>query len=379
MGVPVCMPVVPKNAKEYVNAVIDKNWISSLCLDEEVNFIKKLEKGMAEYIGVRYCTSTTSGSTALDLSLATLKIKPGDEVIVPTFTMIATAHAVIHNAGKPVFVDADEETWCMNTSSIEQAINERTRAIIPVHIYGHPEDMDEINAIAKKYDLWVIEDAAEAVGSQYKGKMAGSLGDMACFSFYANKIITSGEGGMLATDNEECAKRAGLLKDQAFGVPRFIHEDIGFNFRMNNLTAAYAFASFEEVEESVEKRRENARRHAEGLSDIEGIILPPEKDYAKSSFWMYGILIDEARFGASKNQVKKMLKEDYGIDTRDFFYPMHKQPSLIKNGYVKDGVFMPVSEMLWDRGLYLPSSTNLTEAQSRHIVESLKKIKSKRK
>ncbi|MCL0071177.1 DegT/DnrJ/EryC1/StrS family aminotransferase [Thermodesulfovibrionales bacterium] len=374
MRIPTCIPVVPKNAKKYVNAVIDKNWISSLCLDEDVNFIKKLEDGMAGYIGTKYCISTTSGSTALDLSLATLGIEPGDEIIIPSFTMIATAHAVVHNGGRPVFVDADEETWCMDISLVEQVVTQRTRAIIPVHIYGHPEKMDEINAIASKYNLCVIEDAAEAIGTQYKGKMAGSLGDMACFSFYANKTITSGEGGLLATNNEDFAKRANMLKDQAFGVPRFIHEDIGFNYRMNNLTAAYAFASFEEVEDAVDKRRKNARLYREGLSDIEGITLPPEKDYAVNSFWMYGILIDEKRFGLSKTEVKDILKQRHGIDTRDFFYPMHKQPSLIKKGYVKDGVLMPVSEMLWERGLYLPSSTNLKEAEISCVVEAIKKI-----
>ncbi|MCL0038297.1 DegT/DnrJ/EryC1/StrS family aminotransferase [Thermodesulfovibrionales bacterium] len=374
MRIPTCIPVVPKNAKKYVNAVIDKNWISSLCLDEDVNFIKKLEDGMAGYIGTKYCISTTSGSTALDLSLATLGIEPGDEIIIPSFTMIATAHAVVHNGGRPVFVDADEETWCMDISLVEQVVTQRTRAIIPVHIYGHPEKMDEINAIAGKYNLCVIEDAAEAIGTQYKGKMAGSLGDMACFSFYANKTITSGEGGLLATNNEDFAKRANMLKDQAFGVPRFIHEDIGFNYRMNNLTAAYAFASFEEVEDAVDKRRKNAGLYREGLSDIEGITLPPEKDYAVNSFWMYGILIDEKRFGLSKTEVKDILKQGHGIDTRDFFYPMHKQPSLIKKGYVKDGVLMPVSEMLWERGLYLPSSTNLKEAEISCVVEAIKKI-----
>ena len=375
MRVPTCIPVIPKNAKKYVNAAIDKNWISSLCLDEQVNFIEKLEKGMARYVGVRYGVSTTSGSTALDLALATLGIKPDDEVIIPSFTMIATAHAVIHNGGIPVFVDADEETWCMDTSLIEQTITGRTKAIIPVHIYGHPEDMDKINAIAEKHNLYVIEDAAEAIGTQYKGEMAGSLGNIACFSFYANKIITSGEGGILVTDNENFAKRATMLKDQAFGVPRFIHEDIGFNFRMNNLTAAYAFASFEEVEDAVEKRRRNAKLYSEGLSDIEGITLPPEKDYAKSSFWMYGILIDEAVFGFSKTKVKDILKQKYTIDTRDFFYPMHRQPSLIKRDYVRDDISMPISEKLWNCGLYLPSSTNLKEAEINYVVEAIRNIK----
>ena len=375
MRVPVCIPVVPKNAETYVTEVIRKNWVSALCLDEEVNFIKKLEDGFAEYIGVKYGTATTSGSTALDLAVATLGIGAGDEVIAPAFTMIATASSVIHNGAKPVFVDADEETWCISPSRIEEAITERTKAIIPVHIYGHPADMDKINAIAKKYNLFVIEDAAEAIGTQYKGKNAGSLSDIACFSFYANKVITSGEGGILVTNNDDFAERARRLKDQAFGTPRFIHEEIGFNFRMNNLTAAYAYASFEEVEEYVQKRRRNAALYTQGLSGIDGIILPPEKDYARNSYWMFGILIDQEIFGFSKDEVRKSLKENHGIDTRDFFYPLHKQPAVLKRGYVDPDASMPVSERLWSQGLYLPSSTNLTEEQIDYIVDAIRKIK----
>ena len=378
MRVPVCIPVVPENAGTYVSEVIRKNWVSALCLDEEVNFIKKLEDGFAEYIGVKYGTTTTSGSTALDLAVATLGIGAGDEVIVPAFTMIATANSVIHNGAKPVFVDADEETWCISSSRIEESITERTKAIIPVHIYGHPADMDKINALAKRNNLFVIEDAAEAIGTEYKTKNAGSLSDIACFSFYANKVITSGEGGILVTDNDHFAQRARRLKDQAFGVPRFIHEEIGFNFRMNNLTAAYAYASFEEVEEYVQKRRRNAALYTQGLSGIHGIILPPEKDYARNSYWMFGILINQELFGFSKDEVRKSLKEDHGIDTRDFFYPLHKQPAILKRGYVDTDTSMPVSERLWSQGLYLPSSTNLTEEQIDYIVDAIRKIKNLR-
>jgi perosamine synthetase len=375
MGIPVCVPVVPRNAKRYVNLVIEKNWISSLCLDESVNFIKKLEEEFARFVGVKYGVTTTSGTTALQLAIAALGLKPGDEVIVPTFTMIATANAVILNGAIPVFVDADPETWCIDVSLIEPLINERTRAILPVHIYGHPADMDKINELAQKYNLFVIEDAAEAIGTEYKGKKAGSFGDIGCFSFYANKIVTCGEGGILVTDNEFLAQRARKLKDQAFGEPRFIHDEIGFNFRLNNLNAAYAYASFEEVEEYIEKRRRNAQLYNQGLAEVEGVILPPEKSYAKNSYWMYAILIDKRRFGRSKDEVKQLLKSEYGIDTRDFFYPMHKQPVFIKMGYVSPDTKMPVAEKLWEQGLYLPSSTNLTESEISYIVEAIKKLR----
>lgn len=376
MGIPVCIPVVPANAKKYVNAVIDKNWISSLCLDDEVNFIKKLEQGFSSFTGVRFATVMTSGTTALDVAVATLGIGPGDEVIVPSCTMIATASCVVHNGARPVFVDSDPGSWCIDADLIEEAITDNTRAIIPVHLYGYSADMDRVIDIARKHDLHVIEDAAEAIGTEYKGKKAGGIGDIGCFSFYANKTVTSGEGGMLVTDNEGFAKRAAKLKDQAFGEPRFIHDEVGFNYRMNNLTAAYAYASFEEVEEYVGKRIKNAGLYNEALAGIEGIVLPPESNGdVKNSYWMYGILIDEKLYGRAKQEVRDILKAEYGVETRDFFYPMHKQPAMIKRGYVKEGTSMPVAERLWDQGFYLPSSTNIKPEQIEFIAGALKKIK----
>jgi len=376
MGIPVCVPVIPANAKKYVSAVIDKNWVSSLCLDEEVNYLKKLEDGFAAFVGVKHASAVTNGTTALDLAVATLKIGFGDEVIVPSFTMIASASCVCHHGAKPVFVDSDPETWCIDADKIEVAITEKTKAIIPVHIYGYPCDMDKIMEIARRHHIHVIEDAAEAIGTEYKGKKAGSIGDISCFSFYANKMMTSGEGGMVVTNDDILAQRVSMLKDQAFGEPRFIHSDIGFNFRMNNLTAAYAYASFEEVSDYIEKRTRNAGLYNEALASIKGIILPPKSgEGIINSYWMYGILIDEQSYGKSKTDVRQILKSMYGIDTRDFFYPMHKQPVMTARGYVKEGTIMPVAEMLWEQGLYLPSSTNLTEEQIAYIADALKKIK----
>lgn len=347
MGIPVCVPVVPQNAKKYVNAVIDKNWISSLCFDEEVNFLKKLETGFSSYVGVRHGITVVNGTTALHVALAALKIGHGDEVIVPTFTMIATASSVVHSGARPVFVDADPKTWCIDTKALERAVTSRTKAIIPVHIYGYPADMEAILAIAKKHNLFVIEDAAEAIGTEYHGKKAGSMGHISCFSFYANKLVTSGEGGIVVTDDPVLAQRTAMLKDQAFGKERFIHEDIGFNFRMNNLTAAYAYASFEEVEQSLRQRIHNARLYDEKLSGIEGITPPPKPvDGIVNSYWMYGILVDKSKFGHSKTDLKQLLKKNHGIDTRDFFYPMHKQPIMVERGFVAGDASMPVSESL---------------------------------
>ena len=376
MKFPVNIPVVPKNAKKYVNATIEKNWISSHCLDEEVNYIKKLEDGFSSFIGVKYGTAVTSGTTALDLAIATLGIGAGDEVIVPTFTMIATASSVIHNGAKPVFIDVDPETWNIDVNLIEKAVSAKTKAIIPVHIYGYPVDMDRIMEIAKKYNLFVIEDAAEAIGTEYKGRRAGSIGDIGCFSFYANKTVTSGEGGIVVSDNEEYAKKAAMLKDQAFGEPRFIHNEIGYNFRMNNLTAAYAYASFEEVSVYIDRKINNAQAYSDALSGIDGIILPPEsKEGYKNSYWMYGVLINEEKFGCSKAETRELLKSEFGVETRDFFYPMHKQPVMINRGYVDEGAEMPAAEKLWKTGFYLPSSINLKEEQILHIADALKQIR----
>ncbi|MBN1409482.1 MAG: DegT/DnrJ/EryC1/StrS family aminotransferase [Spirochaetales bacterium] len=376
MKIPVCSPVIPENAKKYVCNAIDRNWVSSRCLDEEVNYLKKLEEGFSQYIGVRFGTAVTSGTTALDLAVAALGIVPGDEVIVPDFTMIATVSAVIHNGAVPVFVDADPGTWCMDATRIEEAVTEKTRAIIPAHIYGYPCDMDAIMETAERHGIPVIEDAAEAIGTVYKGKMAGSIGRIGCFSFYANKTVTSGEGGMLVTDDEELYTKAAMLKDQGFGEPRFIHEEIGFNFRMNNLTAAYAFASFEEAGEYVKSKIRNARAYSELLAGIDGITLPPRGgDDIVNSYWMYGILIDERQFGLSKTEVRKRLKEEFGVDTRDFFYPMHKQPALLKKGFVKDGSSMPVSWRLWEKGMYLPSSTDIRPEEIKYTADALKRLK----
>jgi perosamine synthetase len=376
MGIPVCIPVIPKNAKKYVSAVIDKNWVSSLCLDEEVNYLKKLENSFSAFVGVKYGIAVTNGTTALDLAMAALNIGPGDEVIVPSFTMVATASCVVHNGARPVFVDSDPKTWCIDVNLVENAITTKTKAIIPVHMYGYPADMDRIMEIARKHKLYVVEDAAEAIGTEYKGRKAGSIGDINCFSFYANKTMTCGEGGMVVTDNEAYAKRVAMLKDQAFGQPRFIHEDIGFNFRMNNLTAAYAYASFEEVGEYIEKRMRNAELYNQALAGLEGVVLPPKNSEGiKNSYWMYGILIDKNKFGRTKQETRDLLKSQYGVETRDFFYPMHKQPVMIKRGYVKENTSMPVSERLWEDGMYLPSSTNLKPEEIAYIVDSLKKLK----
>ena len=363
--IPVCEPFLNGKELEYVADCLKSNWISS-----QGKYIQKFEQGFARYCGCRYGISTTSGTTALHLALVSLGIGAGDEVIIPTFTMIATAFAVAYTDAEPVLVDAEPETWNMDTSQIEARITPRTKAIMPVHIYGHPCDMGPIMEIAREHHLWVIEDAAEAHGAEYKGKKAGGIGDVNCFSFYANKIITTGEGGMVVTNNAEIAERARALKDLAHSrEQRFLHTDIAFNYRMTNLQAAIGLAQFERIEELVERRRAHAYLYNSLLKDIEGIRLPPEREWAKNVYWMYGILIEDS-FGPSRDDLMERLK-DRGIDTRAFFIPVHKQPAFQKENLFQ-GESYPVAERISQEGLYLPSGSGLSRGQIEYVCQVVK-------
>ena len=368
--IPVCEPTLTDNELKYVTDCIKTNWISS-----SGKYIKLFEDKFSEFCGTKYGVCCCNGTAALHLAIESLGIGKGDEVIIPTFTMIAAANAVIYSGAKPVLIDSEEETWNINPSLIEEKITKRTRAIMVMHTYGHPCDMNPILKIAKKHDLKVIEDAAEAHGAEYKGKMVGSLSDVAAFSFYANKIITTGEGGMVITNDEKIADKTRLLKDHAFTKPRFLHEQLGFNYRMTNIQAAIGVAQMEHVNKLVEARRNNAKHYNKLLKDIEGVTLPPEKEWAKNVYWMYGILI-EKEFGLTKDDVMKKLHEK-GIDTRSFFVPIHKQPVYM----VDDERFpdlngsYPVAEKLYEKGLYLPSSSSLTEDQIEEIVGKIVEIK----
>ena len=368
MKIPVCEPFLTGKEMEYVMDCLRTNWISSAG-----KYVNEFEQRFAEYIGCKYGISTTSGTTALHLALAALKIGRGDEVIVPAFTMIAPVFAVVYTGAKPVLVDADPETWNIDVNKIEEKITPNTKAIIPVHIYGHPCDMDPIMEIAEKYNLWVIEDAAEAHGAEYKGKKVGSFGHVSCFSFYANKIITTGEGGMIVTNDEKIAERARRLKDQAYSPERrFLHTDIGFNYRMTNIQAAIGLAQLEHIDEFVEMRRRNAYLYNSRLKDVPGITLPPEKEWAKNVYWMYSILIEENEFGMSRDELMERLKER-GIETRTFFIPMHQQPAFLNIGLFK-GEKYPIAEELSEKGLYLPSSSGLKEEEIKYICATTKDI-----
>jgi perosamine synthetase len=366
--IPVCEPFLCGKEREYVLDCIKGNWISSLG-----KYIGEFEQGFARYCESKYGVSTTSGTTALHLALVSLGIGKGDEVIVPAFTMIAPAFAVVYTGAKPVLVDCEPDTWNMDVSQIERKITQNTKAVLPVHIYGHPCDMDPILEIAQKLNLYVIEDAAEAHGAEYKGRKVGGIGTVACFSFYGNKIITTGEGGMIVTDREWVAERARRLRDQAYSPEkRFLHTDVGFNYRMTNIQAAIGLGQLERISELVERRRKTARLYNELLKEVEGIRLPAQKEWAKNVYWMYSILIQD-EFGISRDELQAKLKGS-GVDTRSFFIPMHQQPAFGNLGLF-EGESYPVSEEISKRGMYLPSGSGLTEEEIGQVSTTLKRIR----
>ncbi len=366
--IPVAEPLLGESELRNVVECIKSGWISS-----RGSYITEFEKQFSRYCGVRYGVTTTSGTTALHLALAALGLGKGDEVILPAFTMIASASAIVYTGAKPVLVDAEPDTWNMDVSKIEEKITERTRAILPVHIYGHPVDMDPLLEMAQEHSLYVVEDAAEVHGAEYKGRKAGGLGDAGCFSFYANKIITTGEGGMVVTDDERIYERASLLKDLAFTKDRtYVHRALGYNYRMTNLQAAIGLAQLERIEENVAIKRRNAALYNRLLGDIDGITTPTERPWAKNVYWMYSVLVEDA-FGMTRDKLRARLLEK-GVDSRAFFVPMHLQPVFQEMGLFR-GESYPVAEELSRKGLYLPSGLTLTEEQIRQVCGALAEIK----
>jgi len=300
-----------------------------------------------------------NGTVAIHLALASLGIKKGDEVIIPDLTFVATAEAVSYCGASPVFADVNEKYWCIEPSEIEEKITDKTKAIIPVHLYGHPCDMDPIMKIAEEYDLYVVEDCAEAHGAEYKGRKVGGIGDIGCFSFYGNKIITTGEGGMCMTNNEEMAKKMEHYRSHCMTEP-YYHTDVGFNYRMTNLQAAIGVAQLNKLDEFIKRKREIAHIYNSLLQESD-VVLPPEMPWAKSVYWMYSILVDK------RDHIMKELAKK-GIETRPFFTPMHKLPA-----YKNDGKY-PSAEYVSQHGMNLPSYVNLTEKEIIYICEELKKL-----
>lgn len=358
--IPVCEPMLAGNELKYVTEAVSTGWISS-----SGKYVTEFENQFAEYCGCKYGIAVCNGTIALHLALIGLGIGKGDEVIVPTFTMIASAFAVCYTGAKPVFVDADKDTWNIDVKKIEEKITSKTKAIMPVHIFGKMCDMDAIHALAKKYKLYVLEDAAEAHGASYHGVKAGASSDIAAFSFFANKNITTGEGGMVVTNNKEFYDRARYFKNVCFpldGPRNYQHEDIGYNYRMSNVVAAIGLAQVEKADDYKEMRIRNHQLYKKYLSDVPGILFQsePDKDCIDVC-WMNTIVIDPAKYGHHKDELIAHLKENE-IDTRLLFTGMHKQKAMMDYGCDCSGEY-PVCEWLTENGFYLPSSSSLTEEQ----------------
>jgi len=371
-SVPVAVPNIGTKELEYITECVKSTWISS-----KGKFVTIFEHKFAEYVNANYGITVSNGTVALHLSLATLGIGPGDEVIIPTFTMIAAANAVEYTGAKTVLADSETKTWNINPNEIKKKITEKTKAIMAVHLYGHPADMDPIIKIAKDHSLYIIEDTAEAHGAEYKGKKVGAIGDIGCFSFYANKIITTGEGGMLVTNDEELAQRARKLRDQAYNTEMrkwLIHDEIGYNYRMTNMQAAIGLAQLEKIDTFIKTHRENAQLYNSLLEKIPGITLPPEESWAKNVYWMYTILVDKNKFGVSRDNLMRDL-EKYGIETRSVFYPIHLQPPY-RNRF--QGENYPVAEDLSTKGVNLPSGNTLTKEQVRYVADAIISVKKRR-
>jgi perosamine synthetase len=361
--IPVTDVAFTGNELAYVTECIETGWVSSLG-----KYVKEFEERFAAYCGAKHGIAVSNGTTALHLALAVLGIGPGDEVIVPTLTFIATANAVAYTGAQPVFVDSEPRTWNLDPAKIEAKITSRTKAIIPVHIYGHPADMDPILEIARRRHLLVIEDAAEAHGALYKGKRVGALADMSCFSFYGNKIITTGEGGMILTDNPVWDERARVLRDHGMSkTKRYWHPEVGYNYRLTNMQAALGVAQLEQIDRIIAAKRGNAALYNRLLKDVPGVILPPEADWAQNVYWMYSILLGE-RFGIERDELMKRLKARE-IDSRPFFYPIHTMPPYLANAA---GQEFPVAVDLSRRGLNLPSSATLTPEQIAQVCQAIK-------
>lgn len=361
--IPVSRPALIGREKEYVMDCLDSNWISS-----NGKYISLFETKFAEYLGVKHALACCNGTVALHAALLALGVGPGDEVIVPTLTYVAAANAVTYTGATPVFADSDPDTWNIDPEKLESLITPKTKAIIPVPLYGHPCDMDPIIDVAKKYGLFVVEDAAEALGAQYKGRMCGSIADISTFSFYGNKTITTGEGGMVVTNDDSLAAKVHLLKGQGMNPNRrYWFPVVGYNYRMTNIEAAIGLAQMENIDNFLNKRRLIAQWYNNRLKDISGITLPIEKNYAWHSFWMYSILIEGA-YGKSRDEVMKMLA-DQRVETRPFFYPMHIMPVYEDNPSAN----LRTAETIASKGLNLPTFYELAEDDVEFITEVLRK------
>jgi len=365
--IPVFEPLI---GEEEIRAVVDALRQGELSGTFSAN-IPRFEQAFAEYCGCKFGVAVTSGTAALQLAVNAAGIKHGDEVIVSSCTNIATALAILHNGAIPVPVDSENTTWNLDLNLIETLVTPKTKAIIPVHLYGHPVDMDRLMELSNKHNLIVIEDCAEAHGATCRGKKVGSFGNMGCFSFYANKIITTGEGGMVITNDQGLAERLRLLRNLAFTKRRFVHEIAGYNFRMTGYQAAMGLAQLKKIDSIIAEKRRVAHTYTNYLKDIPGLQLPTEMNWAFNVYWMYALTV-KPDFGLTRDQLAVALRNK-GIETRNFFCPMNQQP-VIRSLPGFRHTPCPVADRLWETGLYLPSSCNLSEKTIRQIAQTIRQV-----
>jgi len=374
--IPVNEPLLDGNEKKYLNECIDTGWISS-----EGPFVKRFEQAMAESVGRRHGIAVCNGTAALELAVASLGLAPGDEILMPTFTIISCAAAIVRCGCVPVVIDSDPLTWNMDVERLREKVeeeidrkgNRKLKAIMVAHIYGLPVDMDPVLELAEKYGLKVIEDAAQMHGQTYRGRRCGGIGDLSTFSFYPNKHITTGEGGMTLTDDDHLAERCRSLRDLCFQPQkRFVHDELGYNFRMTNMQAALGVAQLERLDEIALRKRRMGNRYTDLLEEVEGLELMPRRtDYAENIYWVFGVVLkDEVPFDA-KEAIRRLAAA--GIGTRPFFWPMHEQPVFHAMGLFQ-GERHPVAERIARRGFYVPSGMALTEEQLVTVVGALKEL-----
>ncbi|MGI8835879.1 MAG: DegT/DnrJ/EryC1/StrS family aminotransferase [Pyrinomonadaceae bacterium] len=360
--IPVAEPFLTGNEKNYVFDCLESGWISG-----SGKYVEMLEEQFAAFCGTAHGVSVVNGTAALHVALLALGVGPGDEVIVPDLTYIASANAVAYCGARPVFADVDRSTWTVNPEDVARRITSRTKAIMPVHLYGHPADMDPILDLARAHELFVIEDAAQAHGAEYKSRRVGAMGEVATFSFYGNKIMTTGEGGMVTTNDLDLAQRVRLLKGQGVDpARRYWFPIIGYNYRLTNIQAAIGLAQFEKIDWLVERRREVAMQYRKALQDLP-VSTPCEAAWAKNVYWLYSICVPK---GSDRDFVMNELMKQ-GIETRPFFYPMHQMPPYYKENGNQD---FPVSTDLGARGINLPSSANLSDEEIAYIANALRQV-----
>jgi len=361
--IPLSSPSLGKKELEYVVDCLESTWISSAG-----KYVDRFEHAFAQVAGTKHAITCSNGTVALHLALVALGLRPDDEVLVPTLTFVACANAVVYCGGKPVFVDVDRDIWSIDAAKLESQITAKTRGIIAVHLRGHPADMDAIVGIARRHGLFVIEDAAQAHGAQVRGKPVGSLADIATFSFYGNKMITTGEGGMITTDDDDLAKQIRLLKNQGMTKEhRYWHPVVGYNYRLTNVQAAIGLAQIERLDDLLARHREVASWYQEELRGLRGVRWQQQKDWARHAWWQFVVILD-AEFGADRNGVIERLQLN-GVDARRLYYPLHQQPIY---GESARNCQYPVADYLAGRGVCLPTWSGLKREDVQYVCEQLR-------